>query len=240
MEEDGAMQCLCQGFGQFLFFADGPELRQIVFVARGVFFADFFFLLVKYVEIFAQIAASRRFHVGCQVLDALFDLSVFALFPGIFPVADESAPLRQVVQGAAERPAVVTVVEIEFFGQGAVAIMVGILVSIVVRSLPLDESVVERVGLAFAPLSQLLVAQRRAQVVFDEYLEHLDFTQSAAEIVTTQRPRIGSVLHGRFFVVCLARYALLENVDSSVEQCISVFGLFCYGPSQRVGAQIQS
>lgn len=48
------MQRLTPFVGQLLPVADGIELGQVVFVARGVFVADSFLVLVQSVEIFSE------------------------------------------------------------------------------------------------------------------------------------------------------------------------------------------
>ena len=49
------MQRLTPFVGQLLPVADGIELGQVVFVARGVFVADSFLVLVQSVEIFSEV-----------------------------------------------------------------------------------------------------------------------------------------------------------------------------------------
>ena len=95
--ENGAVQCLPQIVGEPLFFADGPKFGQIVLVARGVFRTDFLFSGVKPIKVFAQVGASGLLHVDRQVLDVLSDLTALAFVAGILAIAQESAPLRQMI-----------------------------------------------------------------------------------------------------------------------------------------------
>ena len=130
--------------------------------------------------------------------------------------------------------------EIEPFGQRHVTVVIGVPVRIVVGPLPAEELPVEGILLFPAPLGKLLFGQRRTKVVAEEHLEQFDLPQPPPEIVAAQSPGICPVLDGRFFIVFVAGNALLEDVDTFVDQRISAFGFFDDGPPYRVGAEIQS
>lgn len=84
--------------GQLLSVTDGIEFGQVMFVARGVFAANPLLMLVEPVEVLPEIPASGCFHLGRQILDALLDRSVFLFIPGLLAVAEESAPLCQMIE----------------------------------------------------------------------------------------------------------------------------------------------
>ena len=141
---------------------------------------------------------------------------------------------------AAWQPALWANPEIERLGQGYITIVVRISIPIVVGSLPTEEFIVLRVTFLFLPGGQQLLGQRRAKVVTDEYFEQFDFSQTPPEIVAAQCPGARTILNGRFFIVFVAGNSLLENVYTFVNQRIFVLRFIDKGPSQLVGAKVQT
>ena len=144
------------------------------------------------------------------------------------------------VERPAEQMTVLPVAEIELLGQCHIAVVVGIAVRIVVGALPLEKSLVERIVLFFPPCGQLLPGQRRTEVVADEYPEQVDLPKAPPEVLPAQRPGVRPVLYGRLFVVLFACDTLLKDVDALLFERVSVLRLFDDGPTERVGAEVQS
>ena len=234
------MQSLAPFVGQLLPLANGLELGQVVFVARGVLPANLLLVLIELIEVFSEVTATRRLHLGCEAPDAALDRPLFLLLAGLLTVADESAALRQMVERPAEQMTVLPVAEIELLGQCHIAVVVGIAVRIVVGALPLEKSLVERIVLFFPPCGQLLPGQRRTEVVADEYPEQVDLPKAPPEVLPAQRPGVRPVLYGRLFVVLFACDTLLKDVDALLFERVSVLRLFDDGPTERVGAEVQS
>lgn len=226
------MQRLTPFVGQLLPVADGIELGQVVFVARGVFVADSFLVLVQSVEIFSEVPTPCRCYFSRQIFDTLLDRAVFFLISCFLAIAEESASLCQMIKRPAKQPALCAIPEIEPLGQGYITIVVRISIPIVVGSLPTEEFIVLRVTFLFLPGGQQLLGQRRAKVVTDEYFEQFDFSQTPPEIVAAQCPGARPILNGRFFIVFVAGNSLLENVYTFVNQRIFVLLFIDKGPSQ--------
>ena len=131
-------------------------------------------------------------------------------------------------------------VEVERFGQRLVAVAVGILVRAVVRSLPADEFVRQRIDLLLFPIFQLFVGQSRTEVVANEHTEQIDLAQSSPGIMTAQGAGCGSVLHGGLLAVLFACHAFLKDVYTLVEQGIFRVVPLYESPSDRGGSQVQS
>nr|WP_302301335.1 hypothetical protein [Alistipes ihumii] len=131
-------------------------------------------------------------------------------------------------------------VEIERFGQRLVAVAVGILVRAVVRSLPADKLVRQRIDFLLFPIFQLFVGQSRTEVVANEHTEQVDLAQSSPGIMTAQGAGCGSVLHGGLLAVLFACHAFLKDVYPLVEQGISRVVPLYESPSDRGGSQVQS
>ncbi len=240
--EDGAVQRFAPLPGQLLLFANGPEFGQKMFVACRVVRADLLLAQVERVEVLPEVLASGLAHGLRQVADPLLDRAVLALGAGLLAVAQEAAALGQVVERTAERMTVGAVVEVERFAQRPVAVVVGIAARGVVRALPAQELLVQRVAFAAAPCVQLVAAQRRTEVVFHEQPDQLDLSDSAAEVVAAQCTRLRPVLHGRLLVVLFACHALLEDVYAPIEQPAAAVVVVALHdrPADRVRAEVQS
>ena len=238
--EDGAAQGCDQLPGQSLLRADGLELPHVMFVAGRIVFADLLLAAVQVVEVGAQIGAAGPLHVVVQLPDARFDLALVVLAGRILAIAQKTAALRQMIQRAAERMTVRTLVEIQPFGQRTIAVAIGITVRPVVRPLPFQELVDQRIALRPAPFVQRPVGKRGAEVVSRQHLEQCDLAQAPPEIVAPQRTCVRPVLHGRFFAVLLPGHTLLKDVDPLIDQPVSVLPLLHERPTDGVGSQIQT
>ena len=203
-----------------------------MFVARGVFAANPLLMLVEPVEVLPEIPASGSLHLGRQILDALLDRSVFLFIPGLLAVAEESTPLCQMIERPSQQPPLCAIPEVEPFGQCHITVVVGISIFVVVGPLPAKKFLVERVLFFLPPQGELFLAQRRAEIVADEFLEQLDLSQASPKIVTAQSPGIRPILDGRFFIAFVAGNPLLKDFISFVQLRISVLRFVDKRPSQ--------
>ena len=213
-------QCLDPLFGQLLFVADGSKLGQVVLVPRGIVIANLLFSLIEVIKIFTQILASGIVHLSGQLLDAAFDLPVLLFVAGLLAVAEEPAPLSQVVERSPQYVPLRLYTKIEPFGQGPITVVVRIFIPIIIGPLPQQKGLIHRVLFSFAPVVQLCIGQGRAEVVGCQYPQQGYLPQPPTEIVSPQSPCIGTVLHGGFFHILFAGNTLLKNIYSFVNQCI--------------------
>ena len=139
------MQRLTPFVGQLLPVADGIELGQVVFVARGVFVADSFLVLLA----IALAKPTLFFMPPDNSAGYCLDRAVFFLISCFLAIAEESASLCQMIKRPAKQPALCAIPEIEPLGQGYITIVVRISIPIVVGSLPTEEFIVLRVTFLF-------------------------------------------------------------------------------------------